>query len=115
MRNAFSLKLEQMMREKGWRQADLARASGLARDNISRYIRGASDPAPDNLQILAKVFGVSIEELMPPKVDPSSEASSEQISFEPGGDSAWVRINRAVKVTTALEIQKLLRADRLQP
>lgn len=55
----FSEWLSKAMSDKGWSQADLARASGLTRQTISYYLGGKSkQPDEFALQQLAKAFGV---------------------------------------------------------
>lgn len=42
-----------------WNQSDLARASGVPVNNISKYINGANEPKRDNLDAIADALGVS--------------------------------------------------------
>lgn len=49
--------------EKGWRQEDLARESGVSQGMISMMERGLSHGAPASWQKLSSALGVSIAEL----------------------------------------------------
>ena len=57
-------RLKEAMNKKGWKQQQLANASGVSKYNISHYINGKT--VPDNFQAykLAKVLDVSPEWLM---------------------------------------------------
>jgi len=52
----FRKRLREMMDERGMRQTDLARASGVDRSLISSYIVGRYEPKDDKLQALAKAL-----------------------------------------------------------
>lgn len=72
--NKFSDWLLEKLNEKGWSQADLARASGLTRATISYYI-GPKSKKPDDaaLRKIAKAFNLPIDlvyekvGILPPK------------------------------------------------
>jgi transcriptional regulator with XRE-family HTH domain len=110
----FGNRLYKLMMAKGWRQSDLARQAGLNRDSISTYIRGTSLPTPQNLQELARAFGMKPEELLP---NHSIAAINEDVpafemkmsAFAP--DKVMLRVNRLVTMATAVQIAQLLQAD----
>jgi transcriptional regulator with XRE-family HTH domain len=65
---------------KGWTRSDLARQMfgtytdpttgyvvARGRDRISSWLNGKQYPTPENLRRLALAFGVTVEELAPPK------------------------------------------------
>lgn len=54
---------EQLMKEKGVRAADVARATGIAPQTFSAWKKGESSPKSDKLQKIADYFGVSLEYL----------------------------------------------------
>lgn len=58
----FSDWLLEKIKERGWTQADLARASGLTTAAISKYMSGRI-PEKDALKRIAHAFDVPIEEL----------------------------------------------------
>lgn len=48
----------------GMTQEDLAEATGIARDKIGKIETGRRDVDPSELPVLARVFGISVEELL---------------------------------------------------
>jgi transcriptional regulator with XRE-family HTH domain len=51
--------------DKGWTPAELARQSGLSRNEILSYMRGLSLPTSENLAKLAKALDLTPAELLP--------------------------------------------------
>jgi len=110
----FGRRLYNLMLKRGWSQSDAARECGLERDKISVYVRGKSLPTPTNLDKLAKGFGVAPEDLLPNYVE--SAIDEDAPSFEMKVSTAdvgvaWLRVNRMVKMSTAVKIAELLEAD----
>lgn len=52
----FRRRLKEKMEEKGLRQIDLSRQTGIERSLISSYLSGRYEPKDDRLQSLAKVL-----------------------------------------------------------
>ena len=50
--------------EKGWCQEELAEKLSVSRQAVSKWEIGSSDPSTTNLIALAKLFGVTAEELL---------------------------------------------------
>src|SRR5262245_10356678 len=99
------------MLNKNMRQADLARASGLARNAISVYMRGASLPSEGNLRALAKVFDVDPDALLPNYREAAIDRDNPQLEFRVSPadpKSAWLRINRLVATSLAIKIMGLI-------
>lgn len=104
-------RLYDLMKQRGWRQADLVTHSGLKRDAISAYCGGRAFPNPRNLESLAHAFGVTVEDLVPVGASPQPTRSSVvEISMHPNG-RAWIRIDRMVTSDTATQILQLLKTD----
>lgn len=61
---SFSDWLAERLRERDWSSADLGRASGVDKTNITRWISERRRPTPANLKRIAPSLGVSYEELM---------------------------------------------------
>ena len=57
-------RLAELRRERGFSQEGLAEQLGLSRQAVSKWESGASDPSTTNLMALAKLFGVSAEDLL---------------------------------------------------
>ena len=60
----FSERLQMLMDERGWSQADLARITGMPTSNIAYLVNGKTkDPRLQTLIALANVFDVSLDYL----------------------------------------------------
>lgn len=62
-REQLALSLRRMRAERGWSQEDLAAACGLDRSFIAHVEREARNISIDNVEKLARAFGVGIAEL----------------------------------------------------
>jgi transcriptional regulator with XRE-family HTH domain len=116
----FGRRLQRMLDERSWSQADLCRAvedttgRRMGRDAVSTYINGRSFPTPTSLNLLCRALGVTKEELFPNALMNASD--DEHPAFEmraaaghPG--RAWVRVNRMMTFETAAEIARLLNLE----
>lgn len=95
----FAQRLNAMMLRRGWNQADLARASAF--------------PTPQSLESLASAFGIPPHELLPNHMETAMDytpASFEMKAVAGVDGIVWLRINRAVTMTTAVQITTLLEA-----
>lgn len=59
----FSRYLRAAMDERGWKQSDLARASGLSPKSVSEYLNKGVTPQPDRLSDIARGLGIAEEEV----------------------------------------------------
>jgi transcriptional regulator with XRE-family HTH domain len=66
MNVTFSTHLSQLMADRGWKAADLARESGLSHVAIGNYLKGRI-PKYKEAQKIAAVFGVSPDYLLNPE------------------------------------------------
>lgn len=57
-------RLQALRKEKGYSQEQLADALGISRQAISKWERAEASPDTDNLICLAKLYGVSLDELL---------------------------------------------------
>ena len=57
-------RLVQLRKQHGYSQEELAAKLGLSRQAVSKWESGASDPSTSNLLALARLYGVSAEELL---------------------------------------------------
>lgn len=113
-RQEFANRLYKLMLSRGWHQSELARQSGLTRDAISTYVRGAALPTPTSLQALAKVFRMKPEELLPNQIESAIDADNPSLDIKVSPNApnkAWLRVNRLVTLNTAVKISELLAAD----
>ena len=60
----FGLFVTELRKEKNLTQKDLAEKLYVSDKTVSKWERGASAPSTTNLMALAKLFGVSAEELL---------------------------------------------------
>lgn len=70
-------RLAVLRRRKGFSQEGLARKLGLSRQAVSKWERAESSPDTENLISLAKLYGVSLDELLNP-----SDEIEDDIEFE---------------------------------
>jgi transcriptional regulator with XRE-family HTH domain len=113
-KDEFARRLYKLMIDKGWRQADLARAAGLARNAISVYLRGASLPNPENTKALAKAFDMDPAVLLPNYTESAIERDNPELEFRVSPadpKKAWLRINRLVSTSLAIRIMSLIEAE----
>lgn len=116
----FGRRLQKVLHDRNWSQADLAREVGrvtgrnMGRDAISTYINGRSFPTPASLNQLCKALDMTREDLLPNALINATQ--DEHPAFEmraavgqPG--RAWVRVNRMMSFETAAEIATLLNAE----
>ncbi len=57
-------KLQKLRKENGYSQEELADKLGISRQAVSKWERAESSPDTDNLIILAKLYNVSLDELL---------------------------------------------------
>ena len=57
-------KIAELRRQRGWSQENLAERLGVTRQSVSKWESGASDPSTTNLIALAKLYGLTAEELL---------------------------------------------------
>jgi len=113
----FGRRLNSMLLDRGMTQSDLSRAAKVGRDSISTYINGRTFPTPLNLQAMADALGVDKMDLLPNQMmnaldDEHAAVDLKQAAGHPG--KAWLRVNRAMSFTTAVEIIKLIDAEDAQ-
>lgn len=113
-KDEFARRLYKLMLDRGWRQADLARAADLPRNAISVYLRGASLPNPESTKALAKALDMEPGELLPNYTESAIDRDNPEIEFRVSPadpKKAWLRINRLVTTSTAIKIMALIEAE----
>ncbi|MCR5307566.1 MAG: helix-turn-helix domain-containing protein [bacterium] len=92
-------RLQQLRKEKGYSQEELAQALGLSRQAVSKWERAESSPDTDNLICLAKLYGMSLDELL--NTDESVEEIRERTieveeekAKEKENDDEYIRIHK---------------------
>lgn len=110
----FGRRLYRLMLARGWNQSETARRAGLARDKISVYVTGKAMPTPANAKILAELFGISLDELLPNHAESAIDADNPSFEMKVSvgaPNTAWLRVNRLVSMSTAVKIAELLQND----
>lgn len=73
-------RLQQMRKKNNLSQEELAAKIGVSRQAVSKWERAEASPDTDNLILLAKLYGVSLDELV--KTAPSPESASAGFSLK---------------------------------
>lgn len=60
----FPKNLKRIMKEKGFTGAALAKAAGFSKAAVSQYINGVNAPSQERVEAMARVLGVSVDELV---------------------------------------------------
>jgi len=117
----FARRLQAAMIERKLDQTRLAQRAAqhmptksFGRDNISKYLKGATVPSPLYMAALSKALSLSPEELMPRtavRLTTAMEETPRLALRAIDGKTAFLRINQEVPMTVALEILKLLGRD----
>lgn len=74
----------------GFSQEELAEKIGVSRQAISKWERSEASPDTDNLIMLAKVYGVTLDDLLLGESEPAARASA----AEPDSNAEYVRDER---------------------
>lgn len=109
----FGKRLQSLLTQKGWTQAEFARKVGIGRDSISTYIRGKVVPNRATLEKMAKILQLSDGSELYPNYeaegimqDEMPEASYKTVRGKP--DMMWVSINQELPSKVAMKIMQLL-------
>lgn len=94
MNIAFADRLVQLRRAHGFSQEELAHRLGLSRQAISKWERAEASPDTDNLIALARLYGITLDELVDterevPPVE-AEEEPDEEPAEEPDGDKVSI-------------------------
>lgn len=86
--------IEDQLRQRDWRPADLARAAGVRDSTISRVLNGNAKAGPELCNAIAAALGVSpvevfrTAELLPPSAGKVDELSQDE--------SEWLEVYRSL-------------------
>lgn len=107
----FAKRMHQALLAKQWRQADLVRASGIAKDSVSQYYNGRTLPTDLSLLKLAKALSVDPGWLVPDMARPTKAPDSdlfEMLNVPGSSGSKRVRMDKVVPIGTANKIWNLV-------
>lgn len=119
LRIAFGRKLKALLEERGWKQADLAKASGLRRDSVHNYVNGKNVAGDDHLKKIADAFGVTTDELLPNQAMVESRGAKQsdprqfETSFLKDG-RLFLRFAQPVTMVQAARILEALVGDQAE-
>lgn len=85
---------ETLLNERGLKNADIARATGISNMTLSDWKRGVSTPKQDKLMKIADCLGVSVDYLM------TGEEKETSLSDQP---DLWEKIRHDKELLNALE------------
>lgn len=85
-------KLVKLRKEKGLSQEELAEKLGLSRQAVSKWERAEASPDTDNLICLAKLYGVSLDELLSTD-ETIDEIIKEQVNGKENAKTANEKVN----------------------
>jgi len=74
--------LETFRKERGWTQETLAEKVGVSRQAVSSWEQGTSSPDTDNLIILARLYGVKVDDLLFPEGEQDDFKQRREAFFE---------------------------------
>ena len=57
-------RIQKIRKEKGFSQEEIAEALEVSRQAVSKWENGTSEPSTANLIALAKLYGISLDELV---------------------------------------------------
>jgi len=84
-------RLQALRKEKGYSQEQLALELGISRQAVSKWERAESSPDTDNLICLAKLYNVSLDELL--RTDEDVESIKESVKEKEKEKENFVRVN----------------------
>jgi transcriptional regulator with XRE-family HTH domain len=121
---SFAQRLYDLLIERDWTQADLARkvwgknrtdskgyAQPVGKDRISNYINGKQLPDPATVKKLADAFGLTVEELWPASIVSAVERESPGISMSAVNghfDKVLVQVRTILPIEIASQIMALI-------
>ncbi len=96
-------RLADLRRSKGFSQEGLARKLGLSRQAVSKWERAESSPDTENLISLAKLYGVSLDELLNPsdEIEDDIEIENEDRARQREAEAATQASDAAAKAAQA--------------
>ena len=112
----FGRRLQSLLAQRGWTQAEFARKVGIGRDSISTYIRGKTIPNVTTLEKMAKILQLNSRSELYPNYeaegivqDEMPEASIKTVRGKP--NMMWVSVNQEMPAEKALRIMQLLHGN----
>ena len=97
-------RLQKLRKEKGYSQEHLAEALGISRQAVSKWERAEASPDTDNLILLARLYGVSLDELLSTDDDNDELKANNQANEEEKNTFLqWVEEHKDVELHVTRE------------
>lgn len=103
----FSSRLVRYRSAKGWSQAALAEAAGVAPTQISRYESGVNQPRPQVVAKLAKALGIDFDLLAGNPASSAVSIETEYVRRPEGGADLNLRLDHETANTMAKRAAEL--------
>ena len=91
--------LQRLRKERGLSQEEVAQALFLTRQSVSKWENDGAEPGVENLKALAKLYGVTLDELMGNVPETGDAATEETDQFQP---KDWFHLGVMVRFLTAM-------------
>lgn len=110
---SLSETLQRLRKERGLSQEDVAEKLYVSRQSVSKWENGAAEPGVDNLKALAKLYGVTLDELVgndPPPEVPAGASGPD----DPEGRRTWLdyRVFFLLRLITVIILYLISATDR---
>jgi len=114
---AFAKTLTQLMEERSFTQAELARVAqrylpkgkSFGRYSINQYCNGKSLPRGAHLDAMAAALSVEPLDLLPTRGKPDVDMVNAFTVQDAGDGTVWIFVSQKVDWSTAAEIMKILK------
>ena len=101
--NLISRYLQRLRREQGFTQEELAQTLHISRQAVSKWETGAAIPDLDTLLKLSRLYGLTINEILEPRISDSKVQDFEDII---NTDPAWLK-----KILDEFEVEAVIKAS----
>lgn len=101
--NLISRYLQRLRREQGFTQEELAQTIHISRQAVSKWETGAAIPDLDTLLKLSRLYGLTINEILEPRISDSEVQDFEDII---NTDPAWLK-----KILDEFEVEAVIKAS----
>ncbi len=108
----FSKNLQKLMKRHGYTQLSMAHAIGISQGAISMYVRGKSVPGAHELQLMADLFGVSMDFLWRHNSDDKSHKTAEWQQMASDARHELDCLKRAMQTLVPFIEASMLKAQR---
>lgn len=104
-------RLQELRKKYGYSQETLSEKLGVSRQAISKWERGESSPDTDNLIMLSKIYGITLDDILNPEADiniPVTDEKRKQPGIYSERGKALFKFPFAIIVTAVYVIMNLI-------